>query len=114
MNVQLAYGQGSLSIELPEACTTVIEPAHLPGLPDERAAVRLALDVPTGTRALKDWVKPGARICVVFTDITRATPNRRLIPWLLEYLSFVPRDQIILLNGLGTHRPNTRAELEDL
>ena len=29
-------------------------------------------------------------------------------------LSFIPRDRITLLNGLGTHRPNTRAELEEL
>src|SRR4030095_10894247 len=45
-------------------------------------------------------------------DITRATPNDRLIPWLLQHLAHVPREHITLLNQLGTHRPNTQAERE--
>src|SRR4029077_11576010 len=61
-----------------------------------------------------DWLKPGCRLCVVFSDITRATPNDRIIPWLLEQLSGVPRENITLLNGLGTHRPNTPEELARL
>ena len=50
----------------------------------------------------------------MFTDITRATPNERLIPWLLGCLPGVPRENITLLNALGTHRPNARAELEQM
>jgi nickel-dependent lactate racemase len=43
----------------------------------------------------------------------RATPNERLIPWLLEELSQkVRRPNITLINSIGTHRPNTREELE--
>jgi nickel-dependent lactate racemase len=83
-------------------------------LPDERASIFEALDKPIDAPALKNWIKPGHRLCIVFTDITRATPNRRLIPWLLEYLAGVPRDKITLLNGLGTHRSNSRSELEEL
>jgi len=30
----------------------------------------------------------------------------------LEHLSHPPRERITLLNQLGTHRPNTREELE--
>jgi nickel-dependent lactate racemase len=114
MKVNLAYGQSHLSVDLPVDKTTVIEPAHTPGLPDERAALVQALDQPIGTRALQEWIKPQDRICIGFTDITRATPNERIIPWLLQHLSHVPREQITLLNSLGTHRPNTRAELEKL
>jgi nickel-dependent lactate racemase len=33
---------------------------------------------------------------------------------LLDYLSCVPRENITLLNQTGTHRPNTRAELEKM
>ncbi len=112
MIVPLAYGQGYLPVELPEDRTTVIRPRHQPGLPDERRAVWEALERPIQAPPLREWVRPGMKICILFTDITRATPNHRLIPWLLEYLSFVPRDHITLLNQTGTHRPNTRAELE--
>ena len=114
MNVNLAYGEGYLPVDFPGDRTTVIEPVQVRGLPDERAAVLQALDNPVGASALARWIHLGDRVCIVFTDITRATPNDRLIPWLLQYLAFIPRQDIILLNGLGTHRANTRAELEIL
>jgi nickel-dependent lactate racemase len=114
MKVNLAYGQGHLPVELPDELTTIIEPTHTPGLADERGAVLAALEKPITARPLREWVRPGSRVCIVFTDITRATPNERLIPWLLGCLADVPRDNITLLNALGTHRPNTRAELEQM
>ncbi|MEO8428944.1 MAG: nickel-dependent lactate racemase [Verrucomicrobiota bacterium] len=114
MKINLAYGQGHLTIESPDARTTVIEPSHTPGLTDEKSAVIHALKNPIGVRPLLDLVNPGDRICIVFTDITRATPNERIIPWLLEHLASVPRENITLLNGLGTHRPNSRVELEKM
>src|ERR1051326_4754920 len=112
MRINLAYGQGHLTLDPPDEHTTVIEPSHTPGLPDERAAVLAALQKPIAARPLRQWIKAGDRVCLLFTDITRATPNDRLIPWLLDYLAEVPRENITLLNQLGTHRPNTRAELE--
>jgi nickel-dependent lactate racemase len=114
MKINLAYGQGHRSIKLPDDRTTIIEPSRTPGLADERAAVIAALDHPIGCPPLRDWIKPTDRVCIGFTDITRATPNDRLIPWLLQHLAHVPREQITLLNSLGTHRPNTRSELEKL
>jgi nickel-dependent lactate racemase len=114
MKLNLAYGQSCLAIDLPDANTIVIEPRHHPGLSDERGATFHALDHPSGVPPLRAWIKPSDRVCVVFTDITRATPNERIIPWLLEYLAHVPRENITLLNSIGTHRPNTRPELEKM
>ena len=114
MNVKLAYGQGHLTIDLPDDRVTVIQPSHHPGLPDEKAALVAALQSPVGARPLRQTVRPTDRVCIAFTDITRATPNERIIPWLLEHIHHLPRENITLLNQLGTHRPNTRAELEKL
>lgn len=114
MKVKLAYGQSGLWVELPPERTTVIDPTHVSGLADEHAAVLQALERPIAARSLQDWIKPGDRVCVTFSDLTRPTPNGRLIPWLLEYLSRVPRTDVILINQTGTHRPNTPAELEKM
>src|SRR5262249_1243512 len=114
MKVELAYGRGHRELELPDERTTVIKPTHTPGLADERAAVLAALDNPIAARPLKERIQPDSRVCIIFTDITRATPNERLIPWLLKYLAGVSRRHITLINSLGTHRANTRAELEQL
>ena len=116
MRIQLAYGRGHLEVVLPDDRATVIEPAHQAGLLDEKAAVLAALAQPIGAKPLAGWLHAGAKVCIVHTDITRATPNDRLIPWLLGYLESAgaARENITLLNGLGTHRPNTRAELEEM
>src|SRR2546430_2086050 len=115
MKVNLAYGQGHLTVDLPDDRATVIEPSHNPGLPDERSAVIGALQKPIGARPIRELIKPTDRVCIAFTDLTRATPNERIIPWLLDHLQgVVPGRNITLLNQLGTHRPNTRAELEKM
>ena len=56
MLVDLAYGKNSLTIEVPDDRTTVIEPSHLPGLPDVRAALVSALRNPIGTAPLRRLV----------------------------------------------------------
>ncbi len=115
MKIDLAYGQGNLAIDLPEDRVTVIEPAHTPGLEDEKAAVINALTSPIGAAPIRDTIKPTDKVAIAFTDITRATPNERIIPWLLKHLEgVVPRENITLINQLGTHRPNTKEELETM
>jgi len=113
MIVNLAYGSGHLPIKVPDDRTTVIEPANITGLADEQVAVLDALQKPIGSQPLLEHISPDTKICIAFTDITRATPNDRIIPWLLEHLGG-PSDNITLLNQLGTHRPNTREELETM
>ncbi|HIG28068.1 MAG TPA: nickel-dependent lactate racemase [Verrucomicrobiales bacterium] len=114
MRVDLAYGEGILKVELPEDRITVIEPTFTRGLNDERDSVLHSLKNPIGSAPLMERINPTDRICIIFTDITRATPNDRLIPWLLEHLSDHPKENITLLNSTGTHRPNTEEELRKL
>lgn len=114
MTIELAYGNGSLPVEFAGLDVDIIKPDHRPGIGDETAALVRALDHPIGTEPLSGWLKPDQRICITFTDLTRATPNERIIPVLLDYLDRhgVRKDAIVLLNQLGTHRPNSREELE--
>ncbi len=115
MKTNLAYGDDYLPVELPDFAT-VIEPLHRVGLSDERAALLEALDNPIGVLSLRQNITAQAKICIVFTDITRPTPNERLIPWLLHYLEIcgASRENITLLNALGSHRPNSKEQLEKL
>src|SRR5690349_6842947 len=108
----LTYGRGTLPIDVP-ADAEIFEMRPIPGLADEAAAIRAALRAPIGAPPLAQWVKPGQSVAIVHSDITRATPNDRLLPVLLEELEAagIRRADITLINGLGTHRPQTDAEL---
>jgi len=112
MDTKLAYGRHGLNIILPET-VDVLSPRFIPGLPDEIGAMRVTLRNPIGSAPLAELVKPGDKVVVVHTDITRATPNDRILPVLLEEMEMagVARENITLLNGLGTHRPETETEL---
>jgi nickel-dependent lactate racemase len=114
MKVKLAYGKKGLWVALPDDNVTVVEPRFVPGLPDETEAIRSALREPIGTPPLRDLVKPDDTVAIVFSDITRPQPRERMLPVLLEELSHVPSENIVLINALGTHRPNTDEELIEM
>ena len=58
MKVELAYGKNGLDVELPDERTTVIEPAYVPGLPDERGALLNAIRNPVGAKPPRLFVRP--------------------------------------------------------
>jgi lactate racemase len=112
MRIKLAYGKTGLPIELDDALdVTVVEPMFVPALPDPAAAARAALREPIGSPPLRDLVRPGMRVGVVFSDISRPAPSPLLLSAVLEVLDAVPGVEIVLFNALGTHRPNTETEL---
>jgi lactate racemase len=114
MIVNLRYGRGDLRVEIPSSRVTVLEPAFVPGLPDEAAAFREAVSRPIGSRPLGECVAAGERLAVAIPDITRALPSDRLLPWLFEELAHVPADHVTIVNGTGSHRVNTDEELRSM
>jgi len=113
--VSLAYGKGRLDVVVPTDAA-VIEPRYVPGVPDEREALLAAFAEPIGCAALRTMIQPGQRVAIVHTDMTRATPNDRILPVILETLESAgirPTD-MVLLNALGTHRPQSDKELRQM
>ena len=110
MKVSVPYGSTQLTVDVPENAT-ILHSRHVPPLSDERAAFLASLRTPTGSAPLAQRVRARDRIAIVISDITRPTPNQRIVSWLLEELAFIPRSQFVILNGTGSHRANTRDEL---
>jgi lactate racemase len=113
--IRLAYGRNGLTLQVPDRAA-VLRLREVPGVPDEAAAIRAALQAPIGSAPLRERVRAGMTVAIAHSDITRATPNDRLLPVLLEALEAagVRRDDITLFNALGTHRPQTEAELRGM
>jgi len=114
MRIKLAYGNDGLWVDLPEGNTTVVEPTYVPELPDEEEAIRTVLREPMGAPPLRELVNTDDTVAVVFSDITRAQPRQQMLSVLLDEISHVPNERIVLINALGTHRANTEDELVEM
>ncbi len=116
-SVELPFGRGSVSVAIPSGnLIGIFAPRELgQAAVDEAAAVRRALDNPVGTPRLRDLARRGQKVAVITSDLTRPCPSERLLPPVLDELAAagVPDDDIIIIIGLGLHRPMTEAELRD-
>jgi len=112
MKVHLPYGRQGLEVELPEQAQVLL-PERVPALARPQEAVRQALRQPIGSPPLAELVRPAHRVAIVFSDITRPTPNHILLPAILAELATrgVPEENVALINATGMHRPNTHEEL---
>ena len=111
MRTRLQYGTEGLVVDLPSSNVTVLEPRFVPGLADEAAAFREAVERPLAGRPLREMVRATDRVAIVIPDITRPLPTDRLLPWLFAALPHVAPERFVIVNGTGSHRVNTEDEL---
>ncbi|HAA76229.1 TPA: nickel-dependent lactate racemase [Candidatus Latescibacteria bacterium] len=111
--IDIAYGKGHISINADPAVAewTSIRPRFEPAHPDPVNGFRDAVANPIGSEPLASLIDPSDRVAIVTSDGTRPVPNRELIPWILEAIP-VPEEQVTVILGTGTHRPNSTEEIE--
>lgn len=113
MMYTVPYSKEMLTFELPKGTTgTLVESKRVPPIEDVEKAVAEALAEPINSPRLRELAKPGDTVCIVFTDITRASPDHLLVSPLLAELKAagVCDEDITLLCGIGMHRPSTLEE----
>ena len=115
MKTHLAYGKKGLDLQLDDGWNVrILQPHFHPGFEDPRRALREALQAPIGCAPLAEFVTADDTVGIIVNDLTRATPNELLLDAMIAELSHVPRRNMRLFIALGTHRPNTPAELRGL
>ena len=110
---RVPFDKGELSFELPAGMTgTLAVSKPVPPIEDVPAAIARALAQPINSPTLRELARPGDAVCIVFTDITRSSPDHLLVPALLDELEAagVRDEDITLLCGIGMHRPSTLEE----
>ena len=110
---RVPYGKKALEFSLPpgmRVSQAVSKP--FPPIADAKAAVEKALAQPVGSSPIREMARPGNRVCIVFTDMTRSCPDDLLVPPILSELKAagVKDDDVTLLCGIGVHRASTRGE----
>lgn len=117
MKLEFGYGNGIQTVEAPDKNVIGI----LMSNPMDHArrgpeAVRWALDHPVGSKALRELAKPGQKIVIVTSDISRPLPSYDVLPDVLDDLfeAGCKKEDITVVFGLGSHRPHTEEEKKKL
>ncbi len=108
--VELKYGIRTFSCDLPGA--EVLQPRPQPPAQPAAALVRAALAAPLGTPPLRDIVRPGEKVAIVTSDVTRYTGSEHYLPVLVDELNAagIADCDILIVIALGIHRGQSEAE----
>ncbi|MBQ1603765.1 MAG: nickel-dependent lactate racemase [Oscillospiraceae bacterium] len=117
MKLRFGFGTGFQEVEVPDK--NLIAELHANDVPAEltgEAEVKRALLEPIGSPRLKDIVRPGEKIAIITSDITRPMPTFKVMPALLDelYAGGVRKEDVTLVFALGSHRKHTEAEQKKL
>ena len=113
MKLRFGFGAGVQEADVPDK--NLIGELHAnpvpAGLTGEDEVLR-ALREPTGSPRLRDIVRPGEKVAVITSDITRPMPTAKVMPALLDelYAGGVKAEDITLVFALGSHRRQTEEE----
>lgn len=82
----------------------------------EAELIKEALHGPIGSPRLSEIVKPGKKIVIVTSDITRPMPSHKVLPGILEELEQAgcSLSDVTIVFGLGSHRKQTEEEMKYL
>ena len=114
MTLEFGYDRTVQTAEVPEANLLGVLTPNQMDLPekDEETLVREALARPIGTPPLGEIVRPGEKIAVVTSDVSRPMPTWKVMPALLDalYAAGVAPEDVTLVFGRGVHRAQTEEE----
>ncbi|MBN2044013.1 MAG: nickel-dependent lactate racemase [Anaerolineales bacterium] len=113
----IPYARSEINFSLPADFSVDIAASKAcPAVEDTVGAVYRSLANPISSPPLRQIAKPDDKACIVFTDITRSTPDEILVPALLGELTAagVKDENITLLCGIGMHRSSTPKEKETM
>lgn len=117
MQLEFGYGTKGQSVTIPDRNLIGILTAN--PIAHERyddAAVCHALQNPIGAPLLRETVRPGMRIAIVVSDISRPVPSYQIVPAILKELrdAGCSDEDISVVFALGSHRRHTEQEKRQL
>ena len=117
MKLEFGYGNGIQTVEVPEKnLLAVLESNPVAHERRGEEAVRWALAHSIGAPLLREKVKPGQKIAIVTSDISRPLPSYDVLPAVLDelYAGGVKPEDITVVLALGSHRKHTEEEKRKL
>ena len=117
MRVEIGFGQTPQTVEIPDKNVIgVLTPNDIEVAVKGEQLVLEALANPIGTPRISEIVKPGEKVVIITSDVTRPVPSYKIIPAILNELEGVgvKMEDITVVFALGCHRGQTAEEMKKL
>ena len=117
MKIDFGFGNSVQTTLIPDENVMGVLCANEVAPPEsEEKEIISALQNPIGTAPISQIVKPGKKIAIITSDITRPMPTYKVMPHLLDelYAAGVDKKDITLVFALGSHRNHTHEEMQKL
>ncbi|MDO4487789.1 MAG: nickel-dependent lactate racemase [Eubacteriales bacterium] len=117
MKLEYGFGKTTEYLEIEDSCL-IKELMSNEMVHEHRGAeaVEVALENPIGKGKLEDLVKPGMKVAIVTSDISRPLPSYDVLPSVVKRLikGGVRKEDITVVFALGSHRKHTEEEKKHL
>ncbi|MBS7653496.1 MAG: nickel-dependent lactate racemase [Candidatus Bathyarchaeia archaeon] len=116
MIISVQYGKGAINVDLPDGnVIAILRSADFKPVINEAEAIRNSLNTPIGDDPLSLAASRKSRITVVVSDYTRATPNKILLPPVIDAIKKAGRraDELKILVAYGLHKSASEDELKE-
>ncbi len=113
MKYSFGFGKGQVSVNIPEnKVMAQLLPYPVSAPADQAAEIKNAMTNPLGSPRLMEIVKPGEKVVIITSDITRPMPSKLVLPIVLEELrtAGINDKDMTIVFGLGSHRLQTETE----
>ncbi|NIM45076.1 MAG: nickel-dependent lactate racemase [Nitrososphaeria archaeon] len=115
VSIELPYGKSFLEVKIPTRnFAGELECHDIPGVRDELGEIQRAVENPIEKKRLCEIASSGDTVSIVVTDITRRSPDHKILPSILKELKSVGvhDEKITIVTALGIHRPMTEEEIK--
>lgn len=117
MKLEIGFGTTPQTVEVPDAnIAGILMPNEIEIPVKGKQLVLESLQAPIGTKKLPEIVKPGEKVVIITSDITRPVPSYKIIPAILDELwqAGIKPEDVTVVFGLGVHRKQTPDEMKKL
>ncbi len=117
MKLEFGYGKGVQTVDVPDKNLMAVLMANdIKHGRKGKGAVSFALENPIATPKLSEMVKPGQKVAIITSDISRPLPSYDVLPGVLRELekAGIPDGDITVVFALGSHRKQTEEERRHL
>ncbi|HET6517693.1 MAG TPA: nickel-dependent lactate racemase [Nitrosopumilaceae archaeon] len=109
---KIPYGKEEISFEMPSGFNVTIAKSNpMPSISNVSESIKNALLNPINSKPLSELIKKDDSVCIIVTDITRSSPDKEILPLLVEQiLEKTDPKNLTLLIASGLHREMTVEE----